>query len=581
VKGGILLALAVAAALALAPARTHAGLKAACGLPDKAPLWVDYAGHNAPIVPKPGMVLALSSGTELPAQMRQAGAATIFFDLNLNKRVGTTSAPADPSTIAAKAKSEFAFAQQVTGCATPLIAENELFGAQTQTPWSPTNAQYRANVLALLRDLDALGATTALTIANPPFTGGDAAEWWRQAAKASILVRQVYFTSPHPKGLYKLGPVLASRSMRKGLRGLVAHFSQIGIPASRVALELQFQSAKGEGGREGLEPRNAWLEIVKLEALAAKQVAAETRIEGVWSWGWPSFSVAGNDPDKPAAACVYLWARDQNLCDGPYTAGKGFDTSLTEGQISALPSSVRCRLGDATILKSQVAHAGAITGDLASGASALLERAILRKASPVETSAVLAAERAIVRDQFGGSSAKYRSALAAAHATVADARAIVGDRLARERVEERFKPPAATAREISDFLSTYAATQVRLVSSQTEAPWLGDAFRGFAVQTIAPDQVFKLPQGKETAIDTVDGRFTVKPLGPALPLYALAPASAQAVAKGVLGRFARDGVYGRWLQTQESKALKTALCARDDLPAPADVDLTAWLPFLG
>ena len=65
-------------------------------------------------------------------------------------------------------KKEFVFAQQVTGCATPLIAENELFGAQTQTPWSPTNAQYRSNVLALLQALDNLGATTAITIAAYP-----------------------------------------------------------------------------------------------------------------------------------------------------------------------------------------------------------------------------------------------------------------------------------------------------------------------------------------------------------------------------------------------------------------------------
>ncbi|HVU78895.1 MAG TPA: hypothetical protein VHC67_15065 [Gaiellaceae bacterium] len=580
-KGAFLLALAATAALVVAPGRVHAELRATCGLPDRAPMWVDYAGHNAPIVPKAGMVLAVSSGTEIPAEMRQAGAATIFFDLNLNKRVGTTTAPADPSTIAARAKSEFEFAQQVTGCATPLIAENELFGAQTQTPWSATNAQYRANVLALLRDLDALGATTALTIANPPFTGGDAAEWWRQAAKASILVRQVYFTSPHPKGLYKLGPVLASRSMRKGLRGLVAHFSQIGIPASRVALELQFQSAAGEGGREGLQPRNAWLEIVKLEALAAKQVAAEMHIQGVWSWGWPSFSTAGNDPDKPAAACVYLWARSQSLCDGPYTAGKGFDDSLTEGQIDALPPTVRCQLGDAKILKADVSRTGAITGDLSAASSALLERVVLRKAAPSNPASVLAAERAIVRDQFGGSSSRYHAALATAHTSVTDARAMIADRLARERVEERFKPQPATGGQISDFLTTYAATQVRLVSVQTEAPWLGDAFRGFAVQTIAPDQVFALPQGTSTAIDTIDGRFTVKPLGPSLPLYALAPASAQAVARGVLGRFARDGVYGRWLQQQEKVLLKTALCARDDVPVAGDVDLSAWLPFLG
>ena len=54
----------------------------------------------------------------------------------------------------------------------------------------------------------------------------------------------------------------------KGLRGLIAHFSQIGIPAQRVALELQFQSALGDGGRNGLQPKQAWFEIVKEEAHA-------------------------------------------------------------------------------------------------------------------------------------------------------------------------------------------------------------------------------------------------------------------------------------------------------------------------
>src|SRR4051794_7498961 len=354
-------ALAVAGAVAV-PRAVRADGPANCGVPTKTPLWIDYAGHDAPITPKGGMVLAVSSGTDIPAQMRAAGAATIFFDLNMNKRVGTPSAPADPATIADKAKREFDFAVQVSGCSTPLIAENELFGAQTVTPWSATNAQYRANVLQLLQELDKLGATTALTIANPPYTGGDAAEWWREAAQATILVRQVYFTAPGPKGLFKMGPERASRAMRQGMRGLIAHFGQIGIPAARVALELQFQSAAGQGGRQGLQPKAAWLEIVKLEALAAKQVAAETKIQGVWSWGWPSFSVAGDDPDKPAAACVYLWARDQGLCDGPKLAGPGFDTSLTEGQIS-VPAGVRCTLGDARIMKTDVARTAALTGD--------------------------------------------------------------------------------------------------------------------------------------------------------------------------------------------------------------------------
>ena len=575
--GAAALLASVAALVAVPGGRTDT---AACGLPSSTPLWIDYAGHDAPITPKPGLVLAVSSGTTVPAQMRQAGAATIFFDLHLNDRVGTPSAPADPSTIADKAAKEFTFAQQVTGCATPLIAENELFGAQTPTPWSTTNAQYRANVLALAQDLDALGATVGITIANPPYTGGDAADWWRQAAKAAILIRQVYFTAPGPKGLYAMGPLRASRAMRGGMRGLVAHFSQIGIPASRVALELQFQSAPGQGGRQGLQPTDAWLEIVKLEALAAKQVAAETHVEGIWSWGWPTFSAAGADPDKPAAACVYLWTRDPSLCDGPALAGPGFDTSLTEGQI-ILPAGVRCSLGQAVIKKADVGRTAALTGDLDSAASALLERVVLRQAEPIDPATVLSAERAIVRDRFGGSASAYRAALVAAHVTLADARAIIADRLGREQVEERFRPGPAAAASVAAFLTTYAATRVRLVSVSPQAPWLGDLAQGLAVETLAPAQVFTLPTNHSAAIDTIDGRFTVRPLAAALPLFALPHARAVAVARSVLERFARDDVFQSWLSGREAALLDSAVCARDQLPAEADVDLAAWVPFLG
>jgi hypothetical protein len=575
--------LGVAAALVLGAAvlvpRGHADEPANCGLPPSGPLWVDYAGHDAPITPKPGMVLAVSSGTEIPTQMRQAGAATIFFDLNLNKRVGTTSSPADPATIPDRAKREFDFAVQVTGCAHPLIAENELFGAQTVTPWSPTNAQYRANVLRLLQELDKLGATTALTIANPPYTGGDAAEWWREAAQATILIRQVYFTAPGPKGLFKLGADRASRAMRKGMRGLISRFAQIGIPAGRVALELQFQSAPGQGGRQGLQPKSAWLEIVKLEALAAKQVAAETKIQGVWSWGWPSFSVAGNDPDKPAAACVYLWTRDKSLCDGPALAGPGFNSSLTEGQIE-VPAGVRCTLGDRRIMKTDVARAAVLTGDLDSAATALLQRVVLRAELPIDPQTVLAAERAIVRDRFGGSVARYRAALAEAHVTLPDARAILADRLARDRVQERFRPRPATATQIAEFVATYAATPVRLVEVEPEAPWMGGAIRGFAVDTIAPKQVFALPPNRKATIDTIDGRFTVRALAASTQLLALSPKQATGVARAVLGRFAKLDVYDRWLHAREVAVLGDAVCARDAVPAQGDVDLSAWVPFL-
>ena len=117
---------------------------------------------------------------------------------------------------------------------------------------------------------------------------------------------------------------------------------------------------------------------------------------------------------------MYLWARDRSLCDGPALAGAGFDASLTEGQI-VLPAGIRCTLGAQTIRKADVGRAATLTGDLDSAASAMLERAVLRGADPIDSTTVLAAERAIVRDRFAGSVARYRAGLAAAHVTLADA----------------------------------------------------------------------------------------------------------------------------------------------------------------
>ena len=159
---------------------------------------------------------------------------------------------------------------------------------------------------------------------------------------SALLIRQVFFTAPNVPQLHALGPVRASRAMRSGMRALVRKFTEIGIPATRVALELQFQSAPGTGGREKLQPRAKWLEIVKLQALAVRRVTKELRTHSIWSWGWATFSAAGIDPDKGEAVCVYLWVRDQNLCSGPGAAGPAMNASLTIGQLEQLGAGVVC-----------------------------------------------------------------------------------------------------------------------------------------------------------------------------------------------------------------------------------------------
>ena len=116
----------------------------------------------------------------------------MFFDLYLNNRVGTPSQPADPSTIQARADKLFDTAVTSSGCDHPLIAENELFGAQTPTPWTATTAQYRANVLAYLQRLAERGARPFLLLSNRPYTRDEVAdEWWRDVAKVADLVSEI------------------------------------------------------------------------------------------------------------------------------------------------------------------------------------------------------------------------------------------------------------------------------------------------------------------------------------------------------------------------------------------------------
>ena len=541
-----------------------------CGIPDSKPLWVDFAGHDAPLPQKPGLTLAYTSGTEKPAAARAAGAATVFFDLNFNKRVGTPTAPADPATIVERADRLFDFAVSVTGCATPWIALNELFGAQTPTPWTETTAQYRENTLVLIRRLAERGARPAITIANPPYTGGEAADWWREAAATALLIRQVFFTAPNVPQLHALGPVRGSRAMRRGMRGLVRRFTEIGIPASRVALELQFHSAPGQGGREGLQPRSKWLEIVKLEALAARQVTKELGTHSIWSWGWATFSTAGIDRDKGEAVCVYLWVRDPKLCSGPGAAGPAFDASLTAGQLN-LPASVICTMPAGGLRTEAVASLLRALGDRDVARSVVLERLVLAAEVKLEPRASLAAELAFVEERHRGSGAAYVAALGRAGLSRAAARALLADELRRETIRARFTALRPSSGAIEAFHTTYAGLQARLVEVTSPVGWLGGLTRGLALETFAPRRIFGL--SRTGSVRGPDGRIEVRALEPTTSLGAVPLGVARPAIVVALNRFSRASTYERWLVRAEERALAEATCLGDELPQTGAIDL--------
>jgi hypothetical protein len=418
----------------------------ACGLPTAAPVWIDYGeGTVGPdvraVFARPGVVVA-SSGTAVPKYFRDKGAATTYFVLHLPALVGEPSDPADPASITAAADALFDKAVASTGCATPTIALNELLGSNLKTPWSASNATYRANILALMQELSQRGAHPVLFVHGDYDLSGQAADWWRQVSQAGQIVYELYYDASH---VYALGTVLGNRRMRMGGRQLVADFGAIGVPPERLGIALGFYSSPtpGVAGRQGLQPREAWLRVVKWETLMAKQVAAETHLASIWSWGWAAFSADAQDPDKAAAACVYLWARDASLCDGPAAAGPAFNTSLVEGQI-VLPEGVTCTLAAGHVRTDAVDALAAVTHNHHDALTAAFEQVALRSAAPVSQADVLAVEQQAVDRVFHGNRHGYLEALSRAHASLGVARAVIRDELRRRAIAKMLAGQGST-----------------------------------------------------------------------------------------------------------------------------------------
>jgi hypothetical protein len=572
----LLLACVLLAPAASGSSRTPAQTPA-CDLPDSNPMWVDFGDGSVPfwdrIFRRPGLVVAASNFL-MPPQLRAAGAKTVYFDLNLKTRVGTPTEPLAHGQVLDWADRMYLRAIASSACERPLMALNELFGAGTVTPWTEKNAQYRANVLSFVQRLAGRGARPVLLVSSPPYTGGEAAEWWRQIAGAAHIVRQVYFSGRH---IHNLGPVLGSRVMREALRRGVRDFTEIGIHPSRVGLMLGFQSKRGTGGREGLRPKQAWYRIVKLEALAARLVANETGIGSVWSWGWASWTDAERDPDKEAAACVWLWTRNPRLCNGSAMAGKGFEPSLTEGQPPRGPN--LCIVGQAPMTKRAVATLTRLTGERSFAMSTLLARLVMRERARVPTSEVLAAERAIVRTRFGGSWARYSAALRRARADRGIAIGAIEDELMRRQIAHRLRVGPPSARAVSDFYETFSGSPARPVEARPAPWWLGERPIGLALAGLAPPRVFSLPGGIPTKLGS-GSKQRVRALGEELPLGAFPLSFARPSIRAALRESARETAFQNWLTSHETEALRRTTCVRDELPIAASVDLTSLLPFL-
>ena len=548
-----------------------------CGRPQRSTTWIDFASIPlTDVLARPGTILAVATG-DYPARVRAKGALTIYWDMYLNKsRVGLPNSPAPPETVIGNANRLFDYASQQSSCGTPWIAENELAGAGLETPWSATNAQYRQNVLTYLKTLAARGARPFLLVNSDPYTAGEAAAWWQQVAAVADIVRETYFSA---KKLYARGPVLGNRTIRQQLRSGVAPFLAIGIPPKRLGVMLGFQTGGNSLGRAGLRPTQAWLEVVKWQALSARQVAEELRLSTIWSWGWGEWTAPEQDPDKAAAACVYLWTRAPSLCDGPAAAGAGWDASRTEGQID-LPRGVRCMVGDGRITDTAIAQLQTLTKDRELATSAAFARAVEESYVPVTKAEVLAAEQALIGARFGGSARSYRSALVEAHVSLAQARAILTDELRRAKTARTLRVPTPTAAAVETFYESYPNVLVRAVTATPAPPWLGGRSSGYALDGVAPDGIFDLAPATTRTLQTIEGAYEVSAVGDAQPLGTMPLSVVAPAIRAALTMFAQGNAFEQWTTNRQISALDTTTCRGDRMPVPAPVELETFVPAL-
>jgi hypothetical protein len=467
----LLLAVAAAAGLVGGAGAAPRQAKDPCGIPTTAPVWIDYAeGSVAPDVralfAQPGIVVT-ASGTVIPKTFRDHGAATTYFELHLPTLVGQPADPNDPASIDATADALFQRASVSTACAQPTIALNELFGESLKTPWSPSNATYRANVLELMKRLHDRGAKPVLFVHGDPNTDGAAAEWWRQVAGVGSIVYELYFSGAR---LSELGPVLGARRVREGGRAFVAQFHGLGIDVSKLGIALGFHSARvaGIGGRQGLEPVEAWLRVVKWQAIATAQVAEETGLASIWSWGWALFGA--DDPDKLVTACVYLWARDSKLCDAPARAGSVFNASREEGQI-VLPAGATCRFDGGTVATDAVDGLTAVTHNHQAALSVAFSRAVLSAQATVPDEDVAKAESDAIARAFHGNRRGYLEALTRSHATLAVAHELIRDELRRRAVAQKLGAGETTLQWTAEHEASAVATAICL---HDQLPGSGD-----------------------------------------------------------------------------------------------------------
>ena len=493
--------------------------------------------------------------------------------MRLEDLVGTPTAPADPAAIPAAAENLLAEAQASSACVQPVIALNELLDPDAPQPWSAATRRYRDDIAALLAALAGRASVHLLVPGSPASSGifsirGSEA-WWVAVAQSATIVPEVYFDA---KAISRAGSDLAaSRYVRLRFRQALAVFMAAGVPAGRLGLMLGFQSGGGQGGREALAPAQRWFEVVKLQALAARDVAADTGISTVWSWGWGTFATPGSaDADKATAACVYLWTRDPNLCiDAPDRSGPAFNADLGAGSL-ALPPGTACSWEGGGVGIADVEALAGAAGSRGDAARLLAGRVLARGAGTVGLTQQLRLERGVVAARFRGSRSAYLASLAPLRLSAVAARQLLADDRRLDLLGAALAPDGPSARQTAGWIARHAGEPTRRVHADRPVTWLAGRTAGIVLRGSAPAALFGARVGETVVVASAQGPLRVRVLSQTRPLRSRTSVTARPVVAALLQLGAQALAARAWIDRAITAARSSMRCARDefaDVPA--------------
>ena len=261
-----------------------------------------------------------------------------------------------------------------------MIAENELAGAQTPTPWTPNNAQYRAERPRLphrpagprARRRCSRSRTRRTRAATPP-TGGSRSRRSRSSSARSTSPRRTRSAST------QLGPARGERLDAAEPAQPRQPPDADRDPSGRVALQMQLTTSPGPRPARRPPASQAWFEIVKLEALAAKFVATQFKLAGRLVVGLGDASTrtrrpTPTSPPRPASGSGRATRRSATAPPPPAPAST---PPSTEGQLD-VPAGARClHERRARSRATPSARFTTLTGDPGYAASVLLEQLAL------------------------------------------------------------------------------------------------------------------------------------------------------------------------------------------------------------